>query len=62
VVVIFTGLVMLIDRARVVVPDPVSPTLTVKFDVPGVVGVPEICPVKLRLKPAGRDPAVISQA
>ena len=36
--------------------------LTVKFDVPAVVGVPDIAPVvPLRLKPAGRLPMVISQ-
>jgi hypothetical protein len=33
----------------------------VKFDVPAVVGVPEMMPVEVaRLKPAGSDPDVIA--
>ena len=38
-----------------------SVTLTVKFAVPLVVGVPEICPLLFMLKPEGRLPAAILQ-
>ena len=33
-----------------------SVTLTVKLEVPALVGAPEIAPLEDRLKPAGRDP------
>ena len=35
-----------------------SVTLTVKVDVPTAVGVPVIAPALLRVRPAGRDPAL----
>jgi hypothetical protein len=39
---------------------PLSVTVTVKFDVPLAVGVPEITPVlAARVRPVGRVPAVI---
>ena len=47
-----------IDRAFVAVSAGVweSVTLTVKFEVPAVVGVPEITPPELKERPAGRVP------
>ena len=38
-----------------------SLTLTVKLEVPAVVGVPVIAPAALRLKPAGKLPVAIDQ-
>jgi len=39
-----------------------SVTITVKFEVPGVFGVPETTPVEaLSVSPAGRDPADTDQ-
>ena len=49
-------------------PDPLSAgeleslTLTVNEDVPGVVGVPLICPELLSVKPAGREPELTDHA
>lgn len=37
----------------------VSVTLTVKFDVPTVVGVPLITPALLNVSPAGREPVKV---
>jgi hypothetical protein len=38
-----------------------SLTLTVKLKVPVAVGVPEIAPVLVKLRPAGKEPLVIDQ-
>ena len=38
-----------------------SVTMTLKFDVPGAVGLPEIVPPLLSVKPAGRLPDVTAQ-
>lgn len=40
----------------------VSVTLTVKFEVPPVVGVPLITPVPDRVRPAGSVPVAMDQA
>ena len=45
------------DNEAVVEPDVPSVTLTVKFDAPAEVGVPEITPPADRFNPAGNDPA-----
>ena len=42
------------------VPVLLSVTLTVKLKVPAAVGVPEICPAALRLRPAGKLPVAIA--
>jgi hypothetical protein len=47
-------------RASVTVAGSASSTCTVKFEVPAVVGVPEITPVvAFRLNPAGRLPVTM---
>ena len=38
-----------------------SVTVTVKFAVPEAVGVPEITPAALRVRPAGKLPVVTAQ-
>ena len=38
-----------------------SSTSTVKFEFPGLVGVPLITPVEARLRPAGKEPAETDQ-
>ena len=48
-----------IDKARVADPEPVSFTLTVKLELPEVVGVPEIWPEAPRLNPPGSEPELI---
>src|SRR5262245_46651209 len=52
----------LIISANDFVPGTLTPStaLTVKFDVPAVVGVPEIVPDELSIKPGGKLPLVIS--
>jgi hypothetical protein len=49
------------DNAAVAAPDALSVTFTVKFAVPAAVGVPEIVPLALRFRPAGRDPPASDQ-
>ena len=48
-----------IDSDREADPDTVSVALTVKFEVPEVVGVPAIWPGALRFSPAGNEPEAI---
>lgn len=51
---------IVIESACISVFELPSATWTVKFDVPTVVGVPEISPVELfKLRPAGKLPATI---
>ncbi len=52
---------MTIERDLVAVLAAASVTFMVKPEVPAVVGVPEITPAELRVKPAGRVPADIDQ-
>lgn len=52
-----------IDKALVVEADTASVSLTLKLEVPAVVGVPVMAPLEaFRLSPAGKDPADIDQA
>jgi hypothetical protein len=55
--------VVVMERLAVLVcaGDSLSATATVKFEVPLVVGVPEITPALDKFKPAGRLPALIDQ-
>ena len=47
-----TGLAaILMDRALVAEPEPVSAALTVKLAFPAAVGVPEIWPDRLKIQP-----------
>ena len=56
------AVLILIDRAFVVVPPAGSVTFTVKPYVPAVVGVPEIAPVdELSDRPGGREPSDTDQ-
>jgi hypothetical protein len=55
-----TAMLKLADA--VVAGEPESVTLTVKLEVPAVVGIPEIVPVDaVRVRPAGNAPEVILQ-
>jgi hypothetical protein len=49
------------DLVAVSLGDDESATCTVKVDEPAVVGVPEMVPPLLRLRPAGKAPAEILQ-
>jgi hypothetical protein len=61
-VVIVIGDVIVMLNGRVTVVVFASVTCTVKFDVPAVVGIPAILPVKLsKASPAGKLPEVIDQ-
>ena len=51
-----------IDKPAVVVLAPLSVTLTVKFAVPAVVGVPDIVPAPDNVRPAGKAPAEMVHA
>ena len=53
---------MVSEKAFVADCDNASVTLTVKFEVPVLVGVPEMVPDILRVRFAGRDPAETLQA
>jgi hypothetical protein len=59
-VIINAGALMRIDSAALAEPEPLSVTLTVKFDGPAAAGVPEIVPPE-RLSPAGSDPLATAQ-
>src|SRR5690348_4058792 len=48
-----------IDSGFVALWPPLSATLTVKLAVPGAVGVPEITPAALKVKPAGSAPVEV---
>ena len=48
---------MVSEKAFVADCDNASVTFTVKFEVPVLVGVPEMVPVELRVRFAGSDPA-----
>jgi phosphohistidine swiveling domain-containing protein len=50
--------VIVMDNGLVLFPAALV-ALTVKLDVPAVVGVPEITPVPARLKPAGNEPSIL---
>lgn len=52
------GVVTAIDKACVSVRPSASVTVTEKFDVPEPVGVPEINPLEVIVKPAGNEPEV----
>jgi hypothetical protein len=52
---------MVSAKAFVADSDKASVTLTVKFEVPVLVGVPEMVPVELRVRLAGSDPAETPQ-
>jgi len=52
------GTLIVSARACVAVLEPLSATLTVKFDAPAFVGVPLMTPVDANAKPAGNDPVV----
>jgi hypothetical protein len=52
---------MLMVRASVADPEPVSFTLTMKFALATTVGVPAITPEALRVSPAGREPEATDQ-
>ena len=53
---------MLIERLPLVaVFAALSVTLTVKLEVPALVGVPEIAPLEVRFRPAGREPEATTQ-
>jgi hypothetical protein len=54
-----TAAATLMDSDRVADPDAVSVALTVKFEVPEVVGVPVIWPDAPRFSPAGNEPDAI---
>jgi hypothetical protein len=56
------AVLILIDRARVADPEPVSFALTVKLEFPEVVGVPVIWPEEPRLNPAGSEPELTDHA
>jgi hypothetical protein len=56
VVMVRTGESMVSDRVAVVDTDELSITLTVNFDGPIAVAVPEIIPLGLRCRPSGREP------
>jgi hypothetical protein len=45
----------------VAVPDLASVTVTVKVELPFVVGVPEIAPLVARASPAGSEPVVTAK-
>jgi len=47
---------MVSEKALVADSDKASVTFTVKFDVPALVGVPEMVPVELRVRFAGSAP------
>src|SRR5581483_3375876 len=54
------GGLIVIESGAVADPDPLSVTLTVKFAVPALVGVPDITPPP-RVRPAGSDPVATDQ-
>jgi hypothetical protein len=58
VVVIVSAVVTVIERGCVSVCDSASATRTVKFEVPVLVGVPEMTPLELNARFAGSDPAL----
>jgi hypothetical protein len=49
------------ENALEAVPPAASVSVTVKFDVPAVVGVPLSTPAELKVKPAGNVPEVTDQ-
>ena len=59
--VIVSAALMVSEKAFVADCDNASVTFTVKFEVPAMVGVPEMVPVELRVRFAGRDPAETPQ-
>jgi hypothetical protein len=58
-VIIESGTFIVIVRDWVAVLEPLSVTLTVKFDGPAFVGVPLMTPAVDNPRPGGNDPVVI---